>query len=296
MNKNEQPNYSIEKIKSTESNEFTQDDNVPIIDIVRHGASDYKELRDSRFEYSPNNENFKLDLDHLDINKEGMDQILETAEQIENISDKDNEIIMIVSSSGYRADSSLLLIENYLDQKGFNILNPGSKKMETGNLRQLGFKNKNDIEKWFKASSEFRGNDPEKIRLTPSKAHEEIAKNMGHKDIKGVFTEDYKDVNKRFNRFLRHMTNIYRHVKLNDASNRKRLRIVCLTHEEVPAIFMEESLKTEANLDKGQVLEIKPKQQITNENKYSTPTQVTLYPKGETDEKKESVINFSLNK
>ena len=100
--------YKIEK--TSESKEKEPDLRIPIIDFIRHDKTDYKELQDIGFEFDPESEDFKLDTEHLDLNEKGIKGILETAEQLEDVIDKDNEVVILVTSPNYRAQSSTLLI------------------------------------------------------------------------------------------------------------------------------------------------------------------------------------------
>lgn len=276
-----QSSYAIEwsSIEQNEKKEFEQEPNVPIIDIVRHGETDYKELIDSGFEYTIDHPAIPLDVEHLDLNEEGIATIQETARTIESISDKDNEVIMLITSPGYRADSSLRIIEDHLVNQGFAILNPEDQKMVISNINQLTFQDKGDIPKWFEAHKKV--NETESTDgMPPNKVHAKMADVMGS-SIKDIFGETYDDVDKRFDRFLRHMTNIYRWFgeETRDNLEGKRLRMICLTHEEVPDLFMEQSLHSDQNLSKGQILEIKPEQQIMSNE--TIDMNVTLYPQKE---------------
>lgn len=283
--------YKVEK--TSESKEREPDIRVPIIDVIRHGKTDYKELQDIGFEFDPDSEDFKLDTEHLDLNEKGIKEIIETAEQLEGVIDKDNEVVILVTSPNYRAQSSTLLIEDYLKQKGVNILNPAKKILKAQNLRQITFKDAESRPEWIKTDKEFREKHPDHKLLASDKAHAEIAKMLG-KDITDIFSEDYDKINQRFQRFLRHMTNLnyWLQDETKESLKDKRIRLVCLTHEELPARFMKQALDTKESLRKGQILEIQPNKFLKAGEK--TDAKVILYPKGKS-ERKEGNISIEFN-
>lgn len=282
--------YKIEK--TSEKKEREPNIRVPIIDIIRHGETEYKELQDIGFKFDPELKDFKLDTEHLDLSDEGIKGIIETAEQLENVIDKDNELVILVTSPNYRAQSSVLLIEDYLKQKGVNILNPAKEILKAQNLRQITFKDIKSRAEWIETDKKFREKHPSHKRLTSDEAHVEIAKMLG-KDITDIFSEDYDKINQRFQRFLRHMINLNHWLRDETKASLKdkRIRLVCLTHEELPARFMKQALNVRESLRKGQLLEIQPNKFLKAGEK--TDAKVILYPKGKS-KRKESNISIEF--
>lgn len=268
------------KIEKSEAEEQEPDIKVPIIDIVRHGKTEYKELQNIGFKFDPESKDFKLDTDHLDLTEKGIKGIIETAEQLETAIDKDNEVVILVTSPNYRAWSSALLIEDYLEKKGINILNPAKEILKTQNLKQLTFKDINFRSKWIKGYKEFKAKYPHHETISPDESHVEVAKMVG-KEIMDIFSEDYDKIDLRFQRFLRHMTNLnsWLQDKTKESLKDKRIRLLCLTHAELPARFIKKALKNhKGSLRMGQILEIQPMKSLKAGEK--TEAKVVLYPKG----------------
>lgn len=287
--------YSIESIGNGGRGERESNFEAPIVDIVRHGLTDYKELKDPAFVFDPQSEGFKLDAEHLDLTEEGIEDIRETAMQLEGIIDKENEIILIVSSPNFRAHSTALVLEDYLRSHGVTMLldnaeNPSSTNDEilgptrtkiptTDSLRQITFRNLNDRGVWIAKDEALRAENKTNKAIPPEQAHGIIAARLG-KTISDFFTEDYRQIGQRFNRFLRHAGNIYDYLS-NDTKERlrgKKLRIIAVTHEEVLSGFAKQALETEGNIKRGQILEIKPGDKLRKGDK--DVTEVILYPKG----------------
>ena len=285
-------NYDYKQVESQQ--EIEQNSNIPIINIIRHGKTNYKQNLDANFKFDPDDPDFKLDAKHLDLNEEGIKGIQETAEQLEGLIDKENEVVMLVTSPGYRAHSSLLLIEKHLKDKGITILNPDEKIMKTANLDQMKLQDPDMTDEWFAANKEFKSAKPENLTKPAHEAHEGAAKVIG-KDLSELLVEDYKGIQRKFNNFVRHMTNIDRYLsdETKQAIEGKRVRIVCLSHEEKPSKFMEDTLDTKENLKNGQILEIQGAD-VMEKDKPSI-AKVTLYEKGEESESNEVVIerNFT---
>jgi broad specificity phosphatase PhoE len=290
--KNREAIYNIRP--DVESKEHENISEIPIIDIIRHGSTDYKELKDSGYILEPGNPDFKLDTQHLDLNEQGIQEIKETANQFEKIIDKDKEAIILVTSPNFRARSSVLLLEDELRKKGVTIVNPGERIHETKSLRQISFQDENFRSQWIEKDSEFREADPNNKKRAPDEAHVNISKMLG-KDLTEIFTEDYEDIDLRFKRFLRHMTNLDRWLSEETklALQGKQKRIICLTHEELPIKFMKETLGTKENLKKGQILEMKPSGFLEEDDEIDA--KLTLYPKGDDSESGEVSIKMEFS-
>ena len=69
----------------------------------------------------------------------------------------------------------------------------------------------------------------------------------------------------------------------------KRLRIICLTHEERVSGFAQKSLNLQGPVRKGQMLEIKPRQIIDS----TVLSQVTLF--GREKDEQDIIKNFKIN-
>ena len=262
---------------------------VAIVDVIRHGSSDYKELIDESFRLDPSDPEFKLDEEHLDLNQKGIKQILETAEQLATLIDKEKELVILVTSPNFRAHSSAMVLEKTLKGVGVNFLSQNRRIKEMEKLGQMEHRDKKTVKPWAEADQKYRQTSKENISKPPDEAHVDIAAALG-KEVTDIFTEDYDQINLRFETFLRHMTNIYKwldkdtQVKLKD----KILRIICLTHEEVPVKFMKKSLNTKKNLENGQLLEIKPLDTMAAGEE--SLAEVVLYPKSNNSEHGKSTI------
>jgi broad specificity phosphatase PhoE len=242
----------------TETRETEPDFKVPIIDIVRHGQTNYKELTTPSFVFKSEIVRENLDPEHLDLTEEGIKEILEAAEQIEQRLDKQNEIVLLATSPNFRAQSSMLLIEKYLSEHGVTILNPEN-TLITQSLRQITFRDTSHDE-WVKRHMEYIKDKPGFANLPTEEAHSQIVNEAFGQTIDEFCTENYDDINQRFDNFIRHMSNIQNWLS-PDTKNLlkgKRLRVIALTHEELPARFMTQALEARENLKKGQVLEISP--------------------------------------
>ncbi len=280
-------NVPIESDSNREAQE--RQPHIPVINIVRHGETEYRELTNPDLTFDPTQESFALTPEHLDLTKEGINSIRETAEQLEKEIDKEREVVLIVTSPNFRAHSSALLIEEYLRAHGVELLNEPSEIRYTRNLGQSKIKDKSILPEWMRADKAYRQESEENTRKSPEVAHKEIAKRLGL-ELDDVFAETHQDMDLRFNRFLRHMTNIYdwltpeTKTKLGD----KQLRIVCVTHEEIPRQFLSESLGLEDTLRKGQMVEIVSTEPLRAGAEVKTS--VTLYPKGPSDAQEGKIL------
>jgi len=239
--------------------EFKDNSRMPIIDIIRHGETYYKELANSDFKFDLSDSNFKLDEEHLDLNQKGIENILKTAKSLVDRIDKENEVILFVTSPNYRAESSTLLIKNFLENKGIKVID---RYLKSKNIRQIGFKPKKDggqfdLNSWREQDDRYHQGEVIGNNISTEKIHQEIVKRL-EKEWDDIFSEDYDGINKRFERFLRHMININQY--FSEATKRvignKRVRIVILTHEEVPTKYINKIFGR--RLRKAQNLELRP--------------------------------------
>jgi len=287
-------NISYESRVLESAVEREPDPHVPTIDIVRHGRTDYKELKDPSFQFDPTAEGFGLDPEHLDLNKDGIADAQGAAQQLLEMIDKDNEVVILVTSPNFRAHSTALIIKEALLGNGIEVLNAG-KIMQTLKLGQINIKDKGDLPQWISEDKAYRTEDPSRFKEPSDEAHPAIAARLG-KELGEIFSEDYQNIDKRFEDYLRYMTNIYRNFtpETQAALKGKKLRIITLTHEELPAKFMKRSLDVKENLKKGQILEVQPYDFIQEGN--DNEIKVTLYAKpGEESETGESYVSRRFN-
>ena len=260
----ESPKNTISSTEKTDS-KFEQSPNIPIIDVIRHGETERKQNR-ARFHEAPvldvDNPDFKLNTEHLDLKEEGIASIKTSADQLVDLIDKEKEIILIVSSPAWRTHSSALVLEKVLREKGINILNEEGKPKFSKAINQ----HSSFFEKTLKRS--FGEND------TTKQIIEEYKEKGYRKGLERVLKEfEGVDINKKmdeaenlsFQRFLRHMSNIYNYLSPDTIKKLKgkRLRIVVLAHEETTRGFIEENMPSgtpsQAN---SQILEIIPQSKI----------------------------------
>jgi hypothetical protein len=298
MNNRESP-YHVEA--GVEFREKERDPRVPIINIVRHGETDYKELNDPTFKFDPEAPEFKLDAEHLDLTEEGIKNILETAQQLVATIDKENEVVVLYSSPNFRARSSNLLIEKVLVENGITVLNSKQSKVTnepsanpdgakagkatkgvkiSAALEQIKFKDPAFMPTWIGEDKKYREEDRARQKERPRVAHEAIARRLG-KSIPEVFSRDHDALNARFQDWLRRMINIDKLLsqKTKDQNAGKKIRIIATTHEEIPDMFIQQALDSETNLAKGQMMEIQANGML--EPGGSTDAEVILYGKGE---------------
>lgn len=74
-----------------EQAEISPKPGVPIIDVIRHGQTEYKEGRQKSFRFDPQASDFALDAEHLDLTEQGIKEIEQATEQIVERADKNNE-------------------------------------------------------------------------------------------------------------------------------------------------------------------------------------------------------------
>lgn len=267
---------------------------MPIIDVVRHGPTDYRELRDEKFTFDPDAADFALDAEHLDLTEKGIRKITETAERLAGMIDKDNEAIMLITSPQARARSSMLVIEKVLSEHGIEILNPGTgvKQSERG-LSQIPQRNPVIGKQAIEMNMKLRAEQPEWKNLTPEELDEAVAQRLGI-EVSDMFSKSREEVGEEFKRFLRHAVNIDQH--LSDATKEriggKRLRIVCVTHEERLNRFARQALNIDRTVHRAQMMEVRPEAPLTAGGEITAD--VTLYDSGETADRSAQVtIRFA---
>lgn len=269
----ETPGYPIKKVERLPQ-EIEQEPNVPIIDFVRHGETKYKQRA------SHNKENlldtsapgFALDSEHLDLTAQGIQAIRGAANQLPI--DPEKEAVLILSSPDWRAHSSGLVLDDELrkrfGEKGENVI-LNTKDPKTG-LTQFHF------------FTEIGSTDTQLGILEKRALSEEIG---------GDRFENLAPRN--FQRFLRHMNNIDNWITPETKARikGKKLRIICMTHEEVTLDFVIDTLGGQPGyerktLEKAQVLEIKPSAKLKVEG--SVLTSVVAYPTKSRPKKAEVVV------
>lgn len=259
----------IEKIEKIQGREKEPNFDVPTIDIIRHGDTDYKELQKSGFKINLDDPNFKLDPEHLDLNEKGIQAVRETAEHLADKIDKDKEIVLFITSPQLRAISSMLIIEDVFSSRGINILNSGCGKDEDGKARgykefatglgQLPLVDKEIGSEWLEFAMDHLKNHPEIVGRPPAEVHQLIAVAFG-RELSEIYSRSHKEVADGFKRFLRHTINIKKYLRDSTKMDieEKRLRIVCVTHEERLFDFAHDALNMKETVKKGQLMEIKP--------------------------------------
>ena len=246
---------------------------VPIIDIFRHGETEYKELADPNFMLNPDAPGFALDAEHLDLTEEGIRNIQEAAEQLALIIDKEKEAVILVTSPQLRALSSIMIIEKVFAEHGIIMLNSTSEKRKgiskgiknsSLGLGQISFredlKNAGFGKIWLKAHKQYGIEHPEAKNIPPAEVHGLVATALG-KELPDIFSKSHDEIASGFKRYLRHLINI--EIYLQNGTKQqlagRRLRIVLVTHEERIMEFAQQSLDLEKTVAKGQLLEINPK-------------------------------------
>ena len=268
------PEYPIKKAEQA-SSKIEQESDVPIIDIIRHGETDYKQGRNAEpadsFDFESRKKKllntktagFALDSEHLDLTNQGIVTIKETARELVGIIDKKHEVVLIVSSHSWRAHSSALIVEKELRDQGITILNNEGGVKFSQALNEAA-------SRWHKVYSKL--DDTEEGRKIVNEAKDDV----------DVYREERLKMEAlSFQRFLRHISNVYRWLKpeTSVALKGKRLRIVCFSHAEITRDFIFETLDLDRKdwdiQRRSQILEIIPKSQLPAEGQ--TVTKVKLY-------------------
>ena len=243
----ESPKYPIKKVEKEKVAKLEQQPDVPIIDVIRHGETRYKQ-RENGYINKPldtSSPDFKLDSEHLDLTDRGIASMRATAEQLADMIDRNNEVVLVVSSPSWRAHSSGLVVEEVLRNKGISILNGQGE---------------------FKFAEALNDSDSRYEKLRKKEA-EDLKSGKYPEPGYDTRQERHKIETLAFQRFLRHMNNIYKWLKPETLAkiNGKRLRIVCLTHAEMTNEFISQAFDVESDNDKqarSQILEINPQSQL----------------------------------
>ncbi len=275
---------------------------LPIIDVVRHGETGYEELKDPEFKLETEGQGYGLNPESLDLTPEGIRNIENTAKNIVSNMDKQNETVLFVTSPQFRAISSQFVMEKVFLENGVNILNPsffqpdgeGVKKSTLG-LGELPLKNKKEFGRtWLETYLKWAKENPEIKSLSPKEVHTKLAESLG-KNLDDILTKSHENIEKDFARFLRHLMNIDKYLS-NDTKKKlegKRVRIVCITHEERVSGFLKDSLGLQKSLEKGQLLEVNPSSISKEGEKYKVEMGVSLFDKqGNEEIKSETEMDF----
>jgi hypothetical protein len=277
-----------------------------VIDVVRHGETAYKELADPGFHIDAEADGFSFNADSLDLTEEGIKNIYDTAKRLASLIDRDNEVIFFITSPQKRAQSSLLIIEEVLAQSGINLLNPS---WENEQCDTSGFKSsrqglgqipphehllaKGFGAKWLESHKEYLKAHPEIANKPPAEVHELVAASMGM-EMSEIFSKNHEDLAHGFKSFLRQAINIRKNLRQDakEALRGKRLRIICVTHEERVTKFAQEALGIDKAVEKGQLLEIDPRGFIESDSE--TRAKVILFGKrGNPDLTKDVEVRYS---
>jgi broad specificity phosphatase PhoE len=286
--------YPISKIEKPITNKLEQESNVPIIDIIRHGETIRKQ-NSFGFHKAPlldkNNLDFKLDIEHLDLDEEGITSIKASANQLIDLIDKKNEIVLVVSSPSWRTHSSALVLEKILREKGVDILNIEGKPKFSKFINQ----HSSFFEKVLRQNVDDE-TTKEIIEYYIGKGWQEGLERAEKATGIDMLEKMQEVENLSFQRFLRHMNNIYYWLsseslqKLKD----KKLRIVVLAHEETTRGFIEETMPIDTlPQENGQILEIVPQSELLAGDK--VVTNIKLYPKKERSSEKQGQVERGFN-
>ena len=267
----------MRKIEKRE--DFEQEADVPIIDIIRHTETEYKENPKKVFPppketLDVNAPGFALDEDHLDLTERGIEQMRETAQQLDEMIDKKNEVLLLVSSPALRAHASALVLEKELRDRGVQFLNL-----------------------------------PQDVRVIETMAHHDAIAGRGvarvkdadisqaiNKRRRAMETDSFEMQDLNFHRFVRHMANIYQWLKpeTKEQLKGKRLRVVCISHDEATMEFRGDVFAPDdpnhpfaVKMGHGQILEVKPHAQLKPGQE--TPASVRIVEKGAHQERIEYV-------
>lgn len=298
---NPESSYTIEK--AAEKKEREPNNDVPIIDVVRHGKTDYKELNDASFKFDPDAPDFLLDSEHLDLTEAGIQDVKRSAEQIVSSIEPDKEAVVLITSPNYRAQSSILLIEQVLKQKGITILNSSTtgegeqvaEIKKSNSLKQFTMRDDELQTDWVEAHFNYHKKNPDdRASTTIAQRHKVMAASIG-KEVADIFTKDHGQMGEEFKRWLRHMININAYLQLDTKSvlEGKRMRIIAVTHEERVDDFAKQALGPDTRVYPAQVLEINPDKKLVRG--HSIYASVSLFG-ADVGMRKEGEIVFRFDK
>jgi len=293
--------YSIKKLEQREKELEPE----VIIDFIRHGTTKYKEMMDPNFRFDPAASDFKLDEKHLDLTEPGIKEIEEAADQLVEVIDQDNEVVIMITSPNIRAISSSLVFKDRIQNTGIRVLGHAERRSKKGTvkpaesiikskgIRQMSFRDEGKKQEWMPKDQEYRDKRQGGRTLPPDEIHQEVAEYIG-KDMDYFFTENYEDLENRFNRFIRHMMNLKEYLSPETLQQLqgKKIRIVCFGHEELPIKLMKKSMAVKQTIKRGQILEIQPEKELKRNQE--TEAKIKLYPKGESAGQESDIkIKFS---
>ena len=242
------PGYAVWKKEKPEK-KFEQEPNVPIIDIIRHGETNYlQRMGNVRPRVNVNEPSFALNDTHLDLTREGIEGLKRSAGILAESINKNQEAILIVSSPSDRAHSSALIFEHELRNKGINILN---------DKQQF---------KFFSAIESADERYP-KLFEKHNMIDDRTLKWGGGPNSRFLRRKRQESEALEFQRFVRHITNIYKYLDPETLGKLKgkRLRVLCFTHAEITNDFIPKTFRNDFMGDaqeRGQILEVRPKSQI----------------------------------
>ena len=276
--------------RTNEKKDGEPDRDVSIIDIIRHGETDYKEMTDPNFKFDPKSADFKLDAEHLDLNEKGIANIIQSAHDLAGKIDKENEAVLFYTSPNFRAQSSALLITDILRKNGIQILGSDNGRV-LNTLKQIEIADQNLKTGWTAEYSKFLAEDSSHASWPMMKAHEEVAPRFGKKPQE-VFGGSYQKAKENFENFIRHMVNIRKQLSAETQAmiGNKRIRVIAVTHEELPAQLLDEKMKHDQTLLRGQILELRPDALIKSGQ--TTGVEAVIYAKGDQPDVKR---NFSIS-
>ena len=232
--------------------------------VVRHHLTPYKELQDPSFVFDRSAP--ELNPETLDLTEQGIAGMRATAQGLAARIDPSQEVIYVISSPQYRAQSSLRVLVDELNKHGIETVNDPSdanaENLIVRDLRQTTLKDSESPERgsnaWMQAAQGWWSADPEvRKRMAPHLAHAEIAKALGH-ELSDILNESHAVALGRFMRTVRHVSNIgmYLNDETKESLKGRKLRVIALTHEELPSGFLQHVFDTRENLKNGQVIEI----------------------------------------
>src|SRR3989344_5306098 len=261
------PEYPIRKVEPHPSGDIEQAPDVPIIDVIRHGDTAYKHGQNAKRElldtHSPD---FELSSQHLDLTDEGIRTIEHTARDLVGMIDKDNEVILIVSSPSWRANSSALIVEKELRNQGINILTSEKEFKFSQALNESSSRDQGIFDRQYDENRNPRPRADREKFPDANKEKRHTSEALG------------------FQKFLRHTNNLYKYLSPETLKelNGKRLRIICFTHAEITNSFIKESLDLkDSDLTKfgnaqdwGQILEIRPQSHLQGTGEVETDVEL----------------------
>ncbi len=300
--------YTIEPIpehRETESNA-----GVPTLDVVRHGKTAYKELKDPDFKFDPDAEDFALDADHLDLTPEGIEDIKRMAARLADRIDPEREAVFLFSSPSFRAQSTALIIEQSFREHGIELVNtlPQDEEQDTAPeagsrirlshmLEQIIMKDPSRHSDFSKGHDEYFDKYPEARDTMPvATRHADIAAQMGS-SVEELFVKGHDQLDREMKRWIRHMINIESHLgtQTKEILRDKRIRIIGVTHEERIDELAADTFGEKVHVRRGQMMEIMPTDRLASGT--ATDAHVTLYePDGTPAQEQDIRMHFNKPK